>query len=552
MVACAAVLAVMLGAASCTTGDGAEPDEGADAMTADIEPGANSELSAVLSVETDVPTTLEVTVEGPGRSATSTVDDAATSHTVPLVGMRAESTYSVVVEASGEDTGAESVELSHRTGSLPDELPPITVDVAPDDPPPGEVTLFNAMYWAPDDADGDTPDELGFVLGVDGAGEVVWYYRAEHLITDVEQTERGTLLISVDDVVVREIDLLGTTIEEWGTEVARVHVPTNINGDPFFGPMTEQLPIDSAHHEVTELANGHLLTISTEVIELDPAATEGLCDGATDGDGQPIADPTAVVADVVVELDEQREVVRQWRMADYFDPLERNGSDLCTIGMPIAPPNWFYPEIDGLRDWTHANAAVIDEATNTLLVSMRHLDSILAIRYDDADDGAAGEVLWDLSPEGTLEMVDGGEFALHGHAVEPQDDGTILYYDNGNGRAGTVDAGGDTPTYSRAVLYDVDDDTGQVTQLWEHRDVDDDGTPVFSAFLSDVDRLPDDNVLITHGAIAGEDGTLTARLVEVVPGERPDGSGDTIVWDLTIGDGRSAGWTVYRSERIRM
>jgi hypothetical protein len=239
-------------------------------------------------------------------------------------------------------------------------------------------------------------------------------------------------------------------------------------------------------------------------------------------------------------------------MTDYFDPLQRPGSDLCTPPIPLAPPNWFYEDRADLRDWTHANAAVVDEATNTLLVSLRHLDAVLGIRYQDDASGPAGELLWDLSSEGTLAMAPGGQYPLHGHAVEPQPDGTILYYDNGNGRPGTRSGGGDAADFSRAVLYRVDPVAGTVTQLWDHVDVTEEGRPVFAAFLSEADRLPNGDVLITHGGMLTADGAFHSRIVEVVPSSAGGGTGDEdrVVFHLVLGDREGDGWTAYRAERV--
>jgi hypothetical protein len=192
---------------------------------------------------------------------------------------------------------------------------------------------------------------------------------------------------------------------------------------------------------------------------------------------------------------------------------------------------WFYPATPDIRDWTHANALALDESTNTLYVSLRHLDSVVALRYQEDDEGPAGELLWELGDQGTIELTS-GEFTSHQHAVEVLGDGELLIYDNGNGKA---------PPYSRAVIYRVDADAGTAEQVWEHRDTTPDGQSVFTPFLGDVDLLVNGNVLVTHGGASAAFGQLLARIVEV------DFESDEIVWDLSVGS--DGVWAIYRAER---
>ncbi|MCB0958278.1 MAG: aryl-sulfate sulfotransferase [Acidimicrobiales bacterium] len=515
-----------------------------------VAPGPHSVLTGVVTATTSEPATVTVVATSDDPPIEPPTTEEGTDHTVALLGLHAETEHAVAVTATTAGGDTETVELSFTSGSLPEYLPHLDVTVSePDAMAPG-ITLFNVRWWG--DATTATctteaPDPIGLIVGLDAAGEVVWYYRSRLQVTDVTATPDGTLLVSVRDLLIREIDLLGNELRELGTRAVMEYNPADLAGNRFATDATEAIDIDSAHHELYELDSGNLLTISTEVVDLDAEAVEGMCDGATDPDGEPIPDPAAVVADIVVELTPDGEVVQEWPMTDYYDPLERPGSDMCLLPNPLAPPNFFYPDQADLRDWTHANAAVLDERTNTLLVSMRHLDAVIGIRYADDDAGPAGELLWELSPDGTLEVLD-GEPAYHGHAVEPHDDGTILYFDNGNGRPGTTQAGGDEPTYSRAVRYRIDPEAGTATQVWEHRDLTPEGEPVFAGFLGDADELSNGNVLITYGGMTNDISAYHSRIVEVVPGA--DGAEDRVVFDLTLGDRETLGFTAYRAERL--
>lgn len=533
----AALAALIVVVAAACSDD--EPDA-ASITSAELTDHAVSAISAVLTVETDAPAVVTAVVDGPGGAFELPATESATEHRVPVVGMRAESDYTITVHAEPESGGAaDERTLEWTTGALPSDLPPIEVAVADEERMAPGVTVLNAMPWAPD-PEGEPPGPDGYVLAVDEAGEIVWYHTLPLQVLDIDVTSRGTFLVTAGDSVIQEIDLFGAVLREWGTRVATEFAKKDLTGRPLETEATEPIAIDSSHHEITELENGNLITLSTEVIELDAADAASLC---------PESAEQSIVGDTVVELSPDGEVVRELSIADILDPVEHPGSEMCIQGMPIAPPNWFYPASSPTRDWTHANAVELDEEHNALLVSMRHLDGIYAFRHEDKDDGKAGELLWSLGVTGTLELE--GEPPRHQHAHELQDDGSLLLYDNGNLRPGTAVGGGTAPPYSRAVLYELDIDGGTARQVWEHRDTWPDGRPVYTPFLGDVDRTENGTVLITHGGGSTADGVLLGRIIEVVPGDSPDGADDEIVFDVTVGTGVAPdGWTLYRAERL--
>ena len=510
-----AVVACLLAVAASCSGD----DEKEVSLTASLDAHPISTVSAVLSVETDPPTPVSFTIEGDdGVSIEAPASEAAAEHRLPVVGMRAESDYTITVTA-----GEEEQVLEWTTGALPDDLPPLRLDLATEASAPG-FTVFNAMsFVAP--PEGELPD-AGFVLAVDDSGAVVWFHRLVPQVLDVSRTERGTFLLTAGESVIQEVNLLGETVKEWGSRVATEAPGQDLQGRPLASDATVPVDIDSAHHEVHELPNGNTITLSTELIELTEEQAAELC---------PDNPKTSIVSDTVAELSPDGELVQEWKLSDVFDPMERPGTEMCIDGPLLAPPNWFYGVEGGTRDWTHANAVEVDEENNALLVSLRHLDSIVALRYRDDDDGAAGELLWELGPEGTLELEEGGTYPSHQHAMELQEDGSLLMYDNGNLRQ---------PPVSRAVQYEIDVEAGTARQVWEHADTYADGRPVFTPFLGDVDRLPNGNVLITHGGGSLASGVMIGRIVEVDPAT------DELVFDLQVGDGtQPQGWTVYRSTR---
>lgn len=524
---------LVVAAAACTDGDAAVT------RSADIAEHPTNAISAVLEVEADPAAAVSVRVDGPGGGFDIPAAAAATSHRIPVVGMRADSHY-VLTVASGEA----EVLVEWDTGSLPDDLPSVSASVADTARMQPGVTVFTATRWDPV-PEGEPPPDAGYVIAVDGEGEVIWYTRITNALLDLDITPRGTFLATAAESVIEEIDLFGDVVREWATRVATEIAVTDLQGRVLASDDAIAVGFDSAHHEVTELANGNLITLSTELLELSDADASSLC---------PDNPEPRLIGDVVVEMAPDGSVVHEWPLSAVFPPAEHPGAEMCVDGPVLAPPNWFYAKDGGIRDWTHANAIQVHEPTNALIVSPRHFDGIVALRYAEDEDGPAGELLWSFGVDGTLDLD--GEPPYHQHAMELDDDGTLLLYDNGNLRPGTIVGGGDAPPYSRAVQYRLDLDAGTVTQEWEHRDTWSDGRPIFTPFLGDVDRHANGNVLITHGGGSSADGGYLAKIVEVIPGEAPDGSADEIVFDLEVGagearpDGAPTGWTVYRAERL--
>jgi hypothetical protein len=534
-----AVVLLVVVAAACsddddTTGDDAAPDEPTEvAIDATIEPNPVSAISAILNVTTTPDAAVHVTVTGPEGQFDIPESESGPTHKIPVVGMRAETDYTIAVSAGeSEDT------IPYTTGSLPADLPPVTLEMADAAKMSPGVTVFNAFPWAPV-PDGAAPPDVGWVIAVDDEGEVVWYEHLQHQILDVDTTPRGTFIVTAGDLMVQEFDLFGTVDREWGSRIALDSLGKDVQGRVFGDDKTFPIDIDSSHHEITELDNGNFVTLSTEVIEMDPDDVTRLCPDTPEG---------TIVGDIAVELSPDGEVVQQWPLSAVLDPATAPGNELCNQQQAVAPPNWFYPSAGLTRDWTHANAIDVHEDTNTILISLRHLDLTVALRYHDDDEGKAGDLLWSLGANGTLELD--GELPSHQHAIELHDDGELWMYDNGNRRPNTIPGGGTEPPYSRAVAYQLDLDAGTATQVYEHKDTWADGRTVFTPFLGDVDILDNDDVLIDHGGGSTAEGSFQAKIVEVVRGDDPHGADDETVFSLLIGDGQGPGWSSYRAMRL--
>ncbi len=496
-------------------------------MRLTVEPNPRNVLSATVRVRTDPPVPVTLTARAPGHTVTVPVSRAAGE--VPLVGLRPDTRYEI--------RAGDGPPVPWRSGPLPADLPTITAWRDPHRATPG-LTLFNLRRWHPATklrparpVELATQPMLGYLVVVDEAGHVVWYHRSELGIEDARQLPGGDILYNYDYCAARRVDVLGRPVADWAARVATELAPLDALGRPRVPAGAVALDADTVHHEVSLLPNGNLLFLGTELREaVDPRL--GMCDGTL---------LYNVIGDVVVEADPATgKAVHEWHLLDLLDPVRRPGARLRDGGLATAPPVRFYRHRrHHPRDWSHANAAVLDAERNALLISLRHHDSVLAVRYREDAGGPAGSRLWELGRDGTFALAHGRWFA-HQHAPEVQPDGSILLYDNGVGRAEPV---------SRAVRYRLDG--GRAWQEWAHelRDGDGDGDadgdggrPVYCSRLGDVNRLPGGNVLVTHGNILDGRGRLHARIIEVTPG------GD-VVAELRVADD-DWGWCVYRAQRL--
>lgn len=166
-----------------------------------------------------------------------------------------------------------------------------------------------------------------------------------------------------------------------------------------------------------------------------------------------------------------------------------------------------------LLDWTHANSLDYDAKNDVFMLLTHHIDQAFVI---SAKDGAlVNEIGFD---EGDP-LVDEGEPWSHAHSSTMSAD-QLLLFDNGLHY---------TPPRSRVVSYDVDPETGALTEtqvLWEAED-----RLVFA--LGDVKRLPGDELLTSWSTL----GRLT----------RTDASGEEL-WALETSVGAGTGRVEWLAE----
>lgn len=531
-----------------------KPDSPAGAFTVSVGPSANAGLVAMVTVDAASPIRARVSARsGDHVVETPETTEAAETLEIPVVGLRSNREYELQVEIDAGNGDMVVVDEVYTTEELPDWITEQDVTIDAERSSPG-YTIIEVDPQSPEDEGPFTQ----YLLAYDNAGEVVWYYTNFGSLGGVEQTPSGTFLMHYWPYGVREVDVTGEVVAQWRPQP--IDVPpgvvddsallaevdpdqVDLFGDVFVGNDGDAEPtpvradwvsLAGLHHDNWLMPNGNLLVLSTTNHELTPDQRAALCPG----------DPNEfdVISDVVVEHERDGTVVRTWDLWDAIDVLEFPGSSMCIEDDLFAEPE--------RRDWTHANSVTYDPVRDAVIVSVRHTDQIVAFDHLDTE-GPQADVRWILGAGSTMPLD--GEPSYHQHAVEVLDDGSLIVFDNGNGRPGTSLDDPANPPYSRAVIYDVDDSgddpaTWSATQRWDFT-IDEDGAPVYTSFISDADPLANGNVLITFGGIGAfppdPDDPLHALIVEVEPS---GASGGDVV--ATFASPLETPITVYRSERI--
>ncbi|MCG8423445.1 MAG: aryl-sulfate sulfotransferase [Proteobacteria bacterium] len=490
----------------CTTFFGCDDDSSEPVVTAaTIEANPDNALSATIEVRTDVPTKLEVEVVGEGHSSWQIPLSAqlATSHSIPVLGLRSETKYNFVITAT--DRGGNTVEdesLTVTSAALPADFPAITASLAMPLQVAAGFTIFSVIRIDPK-AGPLLNSDWGMMIAVDAEGHVVWYQNKPGG-GDLSQLDNGNFLYMNGHSQIIEMDAMGNTVN------------TITAAD---------VGIDGFHHEIIALPSGNFLTLSTDLRTIS---------GYKDEAGDPVLS-YQVVGDVIVEFSASGEIVHQVNMFDVLDPLR------------IIEPDFHFNFYDGLygvtgsKDWTHGNAVVMHPDGDAYVISLRHQDWLVKV------DRETGQLVWRLGVDGDFAMPGGNtDFAYHHHAPEFQQDGSLLLYDNGNGRP--VEAGQEP--YSRVVHYELDEENMVLTRVWQYRGSEDFFTPT----VGDADRLANGNVLVTQGSLTDDPTQVISagthgRIVEVT-----DDASPATVFEVEINDPPGAtqdyGYMVYRAERI--
>ena len=213
-------------------------------------------------------------------------------------------------------------------------------------------------------------------------------------------------------------------------------------------------------HDLQILPNGNALIMAydPQPVGMDTVVTGG--------------NPAAIVTGLIIqEIDAAKNVVFQWRSWDYFKITDGVACMVNLLGAQI--------------DYSHGNAIELDHDGN-LLISSRHMNEITKI------DRQTGDIIWRLglnSHHNDFTFVDDARGFSAQHDIRRLPNGHITLFDNGNCQS---------PQYSRALEYDLDETNKVATLKWEYRSTPD----IYGFATGNVQRLSSGSTLINWGFAA--------------------------------------------------
>jgi hypothetical protein len=318
----------------------------------------------------------------------------------------------------------------------------------------------------------------------------------------------GHIILMISEptaTVIRELDLAGNTIRELDTGT----LGTKMQAAGFdFSP-------DNYTHDVTPLANGHLIVVTnfTRNVNIQNVSTPVLGDG-------------------LVDLDENWNPVWAWNSFDYLD-VNRH--------------------LNGLPDWTHSNALVYTPSDGNLLLSMRHQSWVLKIDYNNGT--GTGNVLWHLGYEGDFSLTQGGVpafdepsiwFSFQHFPSLISQNGTqtqLAIWDNGDNRV--LDGNGDIcgvsggpACYSRATVFQLDESAMVADLVWNTLP----GPGDFGVWGGSVNQLGNGNIEFDLNAANPPVGpNIASEVQEVTQSSTPQ-----VVWKMDISPITATAYRAYR------
>lgn len=320
--------------------------KGGDTGGSAADPLANIDCTvdksiAVVARLTEVPTVARVEWDGTG-SASAYIAFAGPDGSMHLTssvadgelllrGLWSQSTWRYRV-VTDENPARCSAIASFTTGSVPAELPELAVNARDAS---GVPDGFIAVPVITEDA--------RYVTVIDTNGRYVWAYHARETVYGAAFAgDRGGLLYNQD----------APSADEDGYVV-------DVGYD---GQVRREVAIPSAHTDFVELPDGSMAALGWDIRRF--------------GDRK-------LLGDTVVEVAPNGDARRVW---DAFDTFEPDLSQQYDKG-------WYRADPD-VEDWSHANSISYDPATQSYLLTVSNLDTIVRI------DRQTGEVVWTLAGDG--------------------------------------------------------------------------------------------------------------------------------------------------------
>lgn len=236
-------------------------------------------------------------------------------------------------------------------------------------------------------------------------------------------------------------------------------------------------------HELQVLENGHAFLISWDLQIVDMSLVVP--------GGQEYA---TVEGLIIQELDENKDVIFQWRSWDYFEITDATDVDFTTSYV----------------SYNHGNAIDID-SDSTLLLSSRLMNEITKINRN------TGEIIWRLGGKhNEFTFIDDEGFCRQ-HDIRRLSNGNITLFDNGECHE---------PQISAAKEYKLDEVNKTAKLVWKYEHP----SRMYCETMGNVQRLPNGNTFINWGRLP-DSGMTGDDLLPAITEVRPDKS---IAYELTF------------------
>jgi arylsulfate sulfotransferase len=303
----------------------------------------------------------------------------------------------------------------------------------------------------------------------------------------------------------REVDLAGNTILE--TSVGDVNDQLVAMG---------KQKVTSFHHDVRRLYNpsgaapsGYIMAFGSTEFAVTSA---GQC-GTTGGN----PNTCDVLGDMIVVFDQNLNVKWVWDNSQFLDTNKQATlNETCPKGGGGGCPPYF-GNFNVANDWTHSNALQYTAYDGNIVLSMRHQDAVLKVKFGNGSGD--GHVIWKIGPGAVTgpnntplptfavsTVGTGGQTDINFPLFSHQHDSEIQYngfsfngfrvltvFDNGNLR----DATNPGHANSRCQLYAINETTG-VANLNTNLDM---GT--YSFAIGSAQLLSNGSVACDSGFIGG-------------------------------------------------
>ena len=265
------------------------------------------------------------------------------------------------------------------------------------------------------------------------------------------------------------------------------------------------------------------------------------------------------VRDVIIEVDQNGNVVDEWRLFDILDPYRDNvlkvldqgavclnidasqaGKTLSAEQLAEQDKSDKFGDIVGSgagRNWVHVNSVDYDPTDDSIIISSRHQSALIKIGRDKkvkwimgSPEGwkktFADKVLKPVDSKGTPIKCEGSKceggfdwtWTQHtGWRVDSKSDKnifTLSVFDNGDAR-GMEQPPLPDMKYSRAVIYKINQKKMTVEQIWQYGE--ERGHAWYSPVTSLTEYMPDKNSVFVYSATAGANFNFKTGAFESAP-----------------------------------